>query len=511
MSEEPSRSITKRQIARLVAGADHPCYVLSETGHLVFANEALGRLLRTDPDELIGILCSPIASVDGATPAWASWFAAPPNGSVHRVSIHCDTMPDALVDWISSRMSGMDSKQAVSLSSVKETRWVRISIPLDDLETPTVLYLLKEDRGDFVGILDSVRESQLRSIAIQGKVEHPELQSHWYLAGISVDVQKTKSQVRLAANGTHPCRLIGPDGSPLSQCAAWIARERLQRIASKGAGKPEVITIECRLMDRELLTDLLEMADEALRRNSRVYILLHQLDRLSSELREPLAKKISADRWLVIATTSPDASLASSVSTGDWGGLIASLDTQTIIFSPIRSRLTDIEPLIVSWFEQHHRTREISLQSRWTKEFMDAMLAYSWPNDCDELGDTLEYAWRQALLEKANDTSAHQERAVVLTEKHLPISLRTFPSHMTRPPIEHPIELDLVLEQIERELILRAMERKNNNRTAAAQLLGISRSRLLRKLQQWGLGVSELASEIEDDSPIFEEVDDANE
>jgi DNA-binding NtrC family response regulator len=173
--------------------------------------------------------------------------------------------------------------------------------------------------------------------------------------------------------------------------------------------------------------------------------------------------------------------------------------------------LTDIEPLIVSWFEHHHRTREISLQSRWTKEFMDAMLAYSWPNDCDELGDTLEYAWRQALLEKANDTSVQQERAVVLTEKHLPISLRTFPSHMTRPPIEHPIELDLVLEQIERELILRAMERKNNNRTAAAQLLGISRSRLLRKLQQWGLGVSELASEIEDDSPIFEEVDEANE
>lgn len=511
MSEDPSRTVTKRQIARLVAGADHPCYVLSETGHIVFANEAFGRLLRTDPDELIGINCSRLAPIDSSTPAWTSWFSAPPNGSVSRVSIHCDTMPDALVDWISGRISDMDSKQGAFSSSVKETRWVRISIPLDDLETPTVLYLLKVDRGDFVGILDSVRESQLRSIAIQGKVEHPELQSHWYLAGTSIDAQRARSQIRLAATGIHPCRLIGPDGSPLSQCGVWIARERLLQIASKDAGKPEVITIECRLMDKELLTDLLEMADEAMRRNSRVYVLLHQLDRLPAELREPLAKKISADRWLVIATTSPDASLASGISKGDWGALIASLDTQTITFSPIGSRLTDIEPLIVSWFEHHHRTREISTPFRWTKEFMDAMLAYSWPNDCHELGDTLEHAWRQALLEKDSDHRVQQERAIVLTDKHLPISLRTFPSHMNRPPIEHPIELDRVLEQIERDLILKAMERKKNNRTSAAQLLGISRARLLRKLQQWGLGTSESTSEIEDDSPIFEEVDDANE
>jgi DNA-binding NtrC family response regulator len=82
---------------------------------------------------------------------------------------------------------------------------------------------------------------------------------------------------------------------------------------------------------------------------------------------------------------------------------------------------------------------------------------------------------------------------------------------MNRPPIEHPIELDRVLEQLERDLILRALERKKSNRTAAAQLLGISRARLLRKLQQWGLGASESTSEIEDDSPIFEEVDEANE
>jgi DNA-binding protein Fis len=511
MSEESSRNIAKRQIARLVAGAVHPCYVLSETGHIVFANEAFGRLLRTDPDELIGINCSPIAPVDSTRPSWASWFASPPNRDAHQVSIHSDIMPNALVDWISERTIGMDSKQGVSSSLLNETRWVQISIPLDDLESPTVLYLLKEDRGDFAGILDSVRASKLRSIVIQGKVEHPELQMHWFLAGTSVDAQRVRSQIRLAANGNHPCRLTGTDGSPLIQCAVWIARERLLRLSSKGAGKPEVITIECRLMDRELLTDILEMADETMRRNPRVYVLLNQLERLSADLREPLAKKLLAERWMVIATTTPEASLAPSDLTGDWGTLVASLDTQTIGFTPIRLRVPDIEPLVVSWFETHHRAREISTQARWTKDFMDALLAYSWPNDCNELGDTLEHAWRQATIENDSDRRVHHERTVELTDKHLPISLRTFPSHMNRPPIEHPIELDRVLEQLERDLILRALERKKSNRTAAAQLLGISRARLLRKLQQWGLGASESTSEIEDDSPIFEEVDEANE
>lgn len=508
MSDDASRSIAKRQIARLVAGADYPCYVLSESGHIVFANEAFGRLLRTDPDELIGIHCSPIATTGTTEPLWASWFAGPPNSSPHRISIHRDAMPQALLDWIASRNPEVASQPRYFSSSLNGKRWVRVGMPLDDLESPTVFYLLKEDRGDFDGVLDSVRQSQLRSIAIQGKIGHPELQSHWYLSGASVDAQRARSQIRLAVSSNHPCRLIGPAGSPVYHCALWIAKERLQRLLAKGGGKPEVITIECRLMDKELLADVLDMADESLRRNAKGYVLLHQVDRLAPELQEPLARKILGERWMVLATTTSGSPLASNSSSGDWGVLAASLDTQTITLTPISTRIADLEPLIVSWIENHQRTQQISIQSTWTKEFMDAILAYSWPNDCDELGDTLEHASRHALLDRTN---AHREQpvpAMVLTEKHLPISLRTFPSHMNRPPNEDTIELDGVLEQIERELILRAMERKKNNRSAAAQLLGISRARLIRKLQQWGLGASETTSDLEDDSPIFEEVDD---
>jgi len=508
MSDNASRSTAKRQIARLVAGADYPCYVLSDTGHIVFANEAFGRLLRTDPDALIGIHCSPIATLGTTEPLWASWFSAPPNGSPHQVSIHRDTMPQAMLDWIASRDPEVTSQPGYLSSSLNGKSWVRVGMPLDDLDAPTVLYLLKEDRGDFDRVLDSVRQSHLRSIAIQGRIEHPELQSQWYLSGASVDAQRARSQIRLAANGNHPCRLIGPAGSPVYQCALWIARERLQRLLPKGTAKPEVITIECRLMDKELLADLLDMADEALRRNAKGYVLLHQLDRLAPELKEPLARKILGERWMVIATTSSEAPLGSSSTSGDWGVLAASLDTQIVTFTPICIRIADLEPLIVSWFDNHYRTQQIAIPPTWTKEFMDTILAYSWPNDCEELGETLEHASRQALVDRTTTDREQQEPALVLTEKHLPISLRTFPSHMNRPPVENTIELDVVLDQIEKELILRAMERKKNNRSAAAQLLGISRARLIRKLHQWGLGASETTSDIEDDAPIFEEVDD---
>jgi len=511
MSDDPSRTIAKRQIARLVSGADLACYVLSESGHIVFANEAFGRLLRTDADELIGLNCSPSALLDSSNHTWASWFAAPPNSSLHRMSIHCDPMPDALVVWITSRVAGDISQKEATAALLRERRWVRMSIPLDDQESPTVLYFMKQDQGDYVGVLDSVRESQLRAIAVQGRVEYPELQSQWYLAGISIDAQRTRSQVRLAASGSHPCRLIGPRGSPLIQSALWIARERLRRGPAKGAGKPEVITIECRLMDRELLTDILEMAEEAMRRNSMVYILLHQLDLLSAELREPLARKLNSGRWMVIATTISDRFSARDNGSGEWDTLIATLDTQSISFAPLSSRIIDIEPLVVAWFEHKQRTQEQAIQVQWGSNFLDALLAYSWPDDCDEFGASLEHVWRQVSSERNGPVGVTNDRQLVLSEKLLPVSLRTFPSHMQRPPIEQSICLDQVLDQMEKDLILSALERKKNNRSAAAQLLGISRSRLLRKLQQWGLGASESASDSEDDSPVFEEVDDADE
>jgi len=55
-------------------------------------------------------------------------------------------------------------------------------------------------------------------------------------------------------------------------------------------------------------------------------------------------------------------------------------------------------------------------------------------------------------------------------------------------------------------LIEQALASHPRNNTAAAKSLGISRARLLRRMQQWGLGSSTSAN-TPGDEVIFEELD----
>jgi transcriptional regulator of acetoin/glycerol metabolism len=58
----------------------------------------------------------------------------------------------------------------------------------------------------------------------------------------------------------------------------------------------------------------------------------------------------------------------------------------------------------------------------------------------------------------------------------------------SRPPRdETPIQLDEFLANIEKELLSRALDRTRGNKSKAAELLGLTRQRFLRRLAQHGL------------------------
>lgn len=64
----------------------------------------------------------------------------------------------------------------------------------------------------------------------------------------------------------------------------------------------------------------------------------------------------------------------------------------------------------------------------------------------------------------------------------LPFFLRSGPM-----PAEKKLPLDELLEQAERRLILLALRQARGNRTRAAEILGIWRPRLLRRLDHFGI------------------------
>jgi transcriptional regulator with PAS, ATPase and Fis domain len=97
---------------------------------------------------------------------------------------------------------------------------------------------------------------------------------------------------------------------------------------------------------------------------------------------------------------------------------------------------------------------------------------YHWPGNVRELRNVIE---RLVILEHAD---------VVLPE-HLPAELRLGTRSNSRSIIQLPSE-GVALTDVERELVCQAMERAGGNQSNAADLLGIERDALRRRLIKYG-------------------------
>ncbi len=104
-------------------------------------------------------------------------------------------------------------------------------------------------------------------------------------------------------------------------------------------------------------------------------------------------------------------------------------------------------------------------------EALDLMARYRWPGNIRELRNVLE---RAGLL--AGD-------AETLLPAHLPPEIA-----ITRRFAADGPDVELTLEALEREHIVRVLEHHGGNRTRAARALGISRATLYDKLARYGLG-----------------------
>jgi DNA-binding NtrC family response regulator len=98
---------------------------------------------------------------------------------------------------------------------------------------------------------------------------------------------------------------------------------------------------------------------------------------------------------------------------------------------------------------------------------------YDWPGNVRELRNVIE---RLVILEADN----------VLQPAHLPPEICLGAKRSAKWLIELPPG-GVALADAERELVLQAMERAGNNQTQAAELLGIERDALRRRLLKYGL------------------------
>jgi two-component system response regulator HydG/two-component system response regulator AtoC len=178
--------------------------------------------------------------------------------------------------------------------------------------------------------------------------------------------------------------------------------------------------------------------------------------------------KIKAD-VRVLAASNRD--IDKAVQNGEFrADLYYRLNVITIQVPPLRERKEDIPLLATHFLEQSCRKNRKDIRG-FDHRVMDCLLGYDWPGNVRELENLIERAVILCPYEWIN-------------MECLPPKLRC-PTEEEPPAPEGTEELNLL--EVERRVILRALDKTGWNQSRAAELLGISRKQLRTKLKNLGL------------------------
>src|SRR6202050_1767748 len=196
----------------------------------------------------------------------------------------------------------------------------------------------------------------------------------------------------------------------------------------------------------------------------------------------------------VIAATNRD--LAKEVEKGTFRrDLFYRLNVVSVRIAPLRDRKEDIPSLIAHFLARHGRNHTL------TQETLEAMISYDWPGNVRELenciqhmvainsGPLLHVAELPSMLQNHLLTKKTQFMSVAVGAHNLSKPPGEAITHQHRAPEERSRPPILPLNQMERNAIMDALEYTKGDRAIAANLLGIGRTTLYRKLKEYQLAV----------------------
>ncbi|MEI7901965.1 MAG: sigma-54 dependent transcriptional regulator [bacterium] len=172
----------------------------------------------------------------------------------------------------------------------------------------------------------------------------------------------------------------------------------------------------------------------------------------------------------VIAATNRD--LRAYVEQGKFReDLFFRLNVVDILLPPLAERIGDI-PLLADRFLKEYGAKNNKRIEGLTSDAVNLLTAYAWPGNVRELRNTIEKMVVLARTERlsARDVPPNIREAV---KGHAGVSLRS------------PMLMTGSLADTERRKIMAVLEKNGDNRTRAADELGISRRTLHRKLREY--------------------------
>jgi DNA-binding NtrC family response regulator len=170
----------------------------------------------------------------------------------------------------------------------------------------------------------------------------------------------------------------------------------------------------------------------------------------------------------VIASTNRD--IEKAIKEGNFReDLYDRINVVAIRMPPLRERKEDISLLVKHFLNKFNRDPQVGLN----EEALGALVSYGWPGNVRELESVIE---RASVLRRGNS----------ITLDDLPDKLKREKGGIENIILNLPDE-GVALEDLEKSLIIKALEKHKGNQTRAAEYLGITRPTLIYRMEKYGL------------------------
>ena len=311
---------------------------------------------------------------------------------------------------------------------------------------------------------------------------------HGRLVGTSKAMQAVFRQIDLAAPTSAPVLIVGASGT-----GKELAAQTLHELSPRGQGP--FVAVNCAAIPETLLESEIFGHERgsftgALERRIGCFELAHQgtifLDEIA-EMSPPLQAKflrilqdgalkriggrseIKVDVRVLAATNKEPARGLKDGSFRE--DLYYRLNVFTLTLPLLRARREDIPLLIQAFVEEFDAKYERKVRGV-DEAVLRHLVAHDWPGNVRQLRNTLE----RAVISCAGE---------LITPADLPSE--PGPGSSEDPRASAPLPVGVKLKDVEREVILKTLASVGNNKTKAAEVLGISLKTLHNKLNRYGV------------------------
>jgi DNA-binding NtrC family response regulator len=442
-----------------------PTFWLDSELRLIWVNQAWEALTGHEAQSVVGQVCHAHAPTRPDDPADLAASFHPP--------------PESLAGQPSGTM-------ALIFHAGGERIWRRIEFWPFREQNQIVVGLLGVVRSP--ADLPSVPDSEANRLHVELLEIRRQLQNNAgfdSLIGLGPSHHRLLEQVRLAALASAPVLIVGEPGTGKRQVARAIHQN------GPGRNQPLVLfdseALPAEVLERELFAlvkapgaQLLDQSSTALTRRPRMTLgegstmLIREIFMLPRDLQARLAESLdSAIRLMGTTVLDPDIALSDERIRPD---LYYAVTALVIRLRPLRERRDEL-PLLAQHFLERANQRGAAQRSGFSPQALGALLEYDWPGNLTELARVIDHA----------HATGRGDQSLIAVDD-LPASIRGNVGAAYLPPPPHSLKpLDQILTEVEQQSIERALRHARGNKSRAAELLGISRPRLYRRIKELNL------------------------